>query len=71
MIWYSVNIEYDGILITFMKSRDAKLSNNLKARVFIFTVARFAKLANFQNSRGGKMANAGVAVVDFGEHKII
>ena len=45
MIWYSVDIRCHEVLITFMKSRDAKLSNNtnLKARASIFITERFAK----------------------------
>ena len=45
MIWYSVNIRCDEVLIIFVTSRDTKFPNNtnLKARAFQFTAARFAK----------------------------
>ena len=66
MIWYSVNIRYDEVLITFMKRRDAKLPKQIECLGYLDLRQRDSpNLTNFQNSTGGKTANAWVAVVDF------
>ena len=67
MIWYSVNIRCDEVLIIFVTSRDTKFPNNTnsKARAFQFKAARFAKLRLiFRIQQADK-----VVLVDFGEHR--
>ena len=71
MIWYSVDIRCDEFLITFMKSRDAKLPNNtnLEASASILMAERFAKHGSFSSEFNRWQCWAKVVLVDCGEHR--